>query len=504
MKKIYLIAFGTIALLITLGIVSYHIWFYNEHDDLLHLDATIIFKEQETSDGLLIRNATLIDVLTGEAISNGHLLIRGDTIAEVFIGEAPEITAELEVFDARDKFIMPGLFDMHVHLAMHMHLLNGDFTPRDSLAGKAALEQFVRYGVTTVLAFGGGGSNDEQAAEYKRLERSNVIVAPWLFATGDVITAPGSHPITTIMRLSADTGPERLHRAGVTVVGEEDDPSLIVANKKQMGLDGVKIILESGPPPWYPNPRLSIKTAAKIMAQAKNHRLPVYAHAHAYDEFTDAIELGVKGVMHGVQDTLILDSNLIERMKQQETWYIPTLSVIYGFQFLKEPERLNDDFLQAGVSRRAIRYLENPLFRFGFGHTLDGHDLSAWLENNMQNLAKLHKEGVRIALGTDACTPFNFPGYSAHVEMELMSRAGLSNADVLRCATVNGARFLGIDDRVGTMAAGKIANLLLLDKNPLEDIRNTRSIHRVILKGKMIDPGYEAKENADSLATLLR
>jgi len=77
-----------------------------------------------------------------------------------------------------------------------------------------------------------------------------------------------------------------------------------------------------------------------------------------------------------------------------------------------------------------------------------------------------------------------FPGYGAHVEMELMARAGLSNADVLRIATVNGASLLGIDDEVGAVAPGKITNLLVLERNPLADIGNTRSIERVILKGR--------------------
>lgn len=73
-----------------------------------------------------------------------------------------------------------------------------------------------------------------------------------------------------------------------------------------------------------------------------------------------------------------------------------------------------------------------------------------------------------------------------------MSRAGMSNADVLRIATINGARFLGVDDRIGTVEAGKIANLLVLNENPLADIRNTRSIDRVLLKGRLIDPNLSA------------
>ena len=494
MKKLLRIALVVIIGLFVLGFAAYRLWFYNPYHDALRLNPESIFSEGVSSDGLLIRNATLIDVVAGKAIPNTNLLIQGDSIAEVIYGNELEVPASVEVYEAQNKFIMPGLIDVHVHLAMHWHLISGDFSSRDSLVSKAALEQFVRYGVTTVLTLGGGGANNEQVAELKRLERSNAIVAPLLFATGNLITAPGSHPITTIMRLSADTDSARLHQAGVTVVAEDDDPSFIIANKKQLGLDGVKIIIESGPPPFYPNPRMSVKTAGKIIEHAAKYDLPVYAHTESYAEFADAVHLGVHGVMHSVLDTLIDDVNLIERMKQKGIYYVPTLSIFYGFQYLEKPERLEDNFLQAGISKRVLRGLEHPLFRFGFGRTLSRYDISEWLETSMLNLVRLHDAGVKVALGTDASTPFNFPGYGVHVEMELMARAGLSNADVLRIATINGAGFLGIEDKLGTLDAGKIANLLVLDKNPLTDIRNTRSIDRVILKGHIIDPNEQTDE----------
>jgi imidazolonepropionase-like amidohydrolase len=495
MKKPFRIVFIVVGGLVVAGLAAYRIWFYNPYEDTLRLDPGVVFSDEASSDRLLIRNATLIDVVAGEALQNAHVLIRGETIANVFADEEPEVPAGTQVYDARNKFVMPGLFDMHVHLAMHWHLISGDFGPRDALATRAALEQFVRYGVTTVLAHGGGGTNDDQAVELKRLARGKAIVAPWLFATGNIITAPASHPITTIMRLPPDTSPARLHRAGVSAVTEADDIAGIVLNKRRRGLDGVKIVIESGPPPWYPNPRMSVETAAAIIEHAGRHALPVYAHTESLADFADAVRLGVRAIMHSVMDTPIEGSGLIQRMQQQGIWYIPALSIFHGFQSLGRPERLEDEFLIAGVSRRTLRGLEHPLFRFGFGRSLSGFDISGWLNTSMRNLASLHRAGVPVALGTDASTPFNFPGYGAHVEMELMARAGLSNADVLRIATVNGATFLGIDDQVGTIGPGKFANLLVLERNPLTDIRNTRSLDRVILKGRLIDPIGRAEAN---------
>jgi imidazolonepropionase-like amidohydrolase len=488
MKRLYRIAVMIFIVLLIIGFACYFKWVYNPHQDKLQIDPQAVFGKTQDSNSLLIRNANVINVVAGEVVPDVHLLIRGDTIAEVFAAKDPVVPAGATIYDASRKFIMPGLTDVHVHLAMYWNLINGDFSARDSLVTRAALEQFVRYGVTTVLVVGGGGANDEQVAALKNLERSNAIVAPSIFAAGDQITAPGSHPVTTIMRLPADASQKRLHQAGVAVLAEGEDPAPIILNKKKLGLDGVKIIIESGPPPFYPNPRMSLQTARDIIAEAKRNSLPVYAHTESYDEFVDAVNLGVHAIMHSVIDKRVSNPQVIQRMKEKGIWYVPTLSVFYGFEYLEEPERLEDNFLRSGVSRRTLRSLQHPLLQFGFGSVISDYDVSAWLENGIQNLTQLHGQGVHVALGTDASTPFNFPGYNAHVEMELMSRAGLSNADVLRVATINGARFLGIEKKAGTIQSGKIANLIVLDENPLVDIRHTRTIDRVILKGRLIDP----------------
>jgi imidazolonepropionase-like amidohydrolase len=488
MKKLLRIFLLIVAGLFVLSVGVYFLWIHNPHHDKLWLDPHLVFVKGNDANTLLIRNATLIDVEAGEAVPDVHLLISGDTIAGVFIGNEPAVAADATVYDAGGKFIMPGLTDVHVHLAMYWNLISGDFSRRDSLVTRAALEQFVRYGVTTILVLGGGGANDEQVVALKDLERRNAIVAPWIFGVGDQITAPGSHPVTTIMRLPVDASAERLHRAGVVVVGEGEDPGPVVVKKKNLGLDGVKIVIESGPPPFHPNPRMSVVTARSIIAEAERNSLPVYAHTESYEEFVDAVNLSVHAIMHSVIDTLVSAPQVADRMKQQGIWYVPTLSVFYGFEYLQEPERMEDDFLQWGVSQRMIRSLEHPALQFGFGSVISDYDVSGWLENGLRNLAYFSREGVNVAMGTDASTPFNFPGYNAHVEMALMARAGLSNADVLRIATINGARFLGIEEKAGTIRSGKIANLIVLDENPLLDIRNTRAIDRVVLKGRLIDP----------------
>lgn len=488
MKKLIRIIAISITVLFLAGFVVYRAWFYNPYEDELRLDPQSVFGEDSYSHDLLIRNTTLIDVAESRVVPNTHIHVKHDTIAGIYQSELPDSLDDIETYDVEGKYVMPGLIDVHTHLAMHPQLLAGITKDRDSVVTRVALEQFVRYGVTTILTLGGGGANDEEVAELKRLEQSNAIVSPLHFSAGDLFTAPGSHPITTIMRLKADADPAKLHQAGVIAIKDGQDASEAIAKKKQLGLDGVKIILESGPPPWYPNPRLSVETARRIVDQANEHGLPVFIHANAYKELSDAVSLGsIRGIMHGLMDSLIEDDQLLKRMKDNEIWYVPTLSILHGFQSLEEPEQLKDEFLQAGVSKRTLKYLDNPLFRFGFGRSLGKLDLAKGLKINMQNLAHFYTEGIRIALGTDACTPFTFPGYGAHKEMELMTEAGLPNEEVLRIATINGAEFLGIKDKVGTLEPGKLANMLILERNPLTDIRNTRSLKQVILKGQIID-----------------
>ncbi len=113
MNKLLRITLIVIIGIFVRGLVAYRIWFHNPYHDTLHLDPESIFADK-ASDNLLIRNATLIDVVAGEAVPNSHLLIRGDTIAEVTAGDKPELMAGTEeAYDARNKYIMPGLFDVH-------------------------------------------------------------------------------------------------------------------------------------------------------------------------------------------------------------------------------------------------------------------------------------------------------------------------------------------------------------------------------------------------------
>lgn len=469
---------GLVALvsMTALALLTYWIWFHNPYHENLRLDAATVMTLPADRHGLLIQNANLVDVDRGIVVPDVTVLIRGETIDQIFIGDTPASDPGLVVIDARGKYLMPGLFEMHAHLG------NGGIGGLDKLESEVALEQFVLYGVTTILSLGGTGGNDEKIAEFKRRERLGEIVAPRIFGTGDMLTVPGSHPVGTLWRMSEDADPEIVHAAGATLVEEGQDLAPLLQRKREAGLDGVKIVIESGPEPFYPKPRMSLELATKIVREANAVGLPVFVHISSADELADAVRAGARAVVHGVHDTLINDAD-IELMKSGEVYYIPTLS-IYGMD-----GRFKSDLQLDYVSKRALRSLNNPMFRFMVGRMDKKYGGGgATFETAENNLVRLHAAGVPIALGSDTNMPFVFPGCSTHLEMQLMARAGLSNADVLRIATLGSAELLGVEDEVGDVAPGYLANLIILDKNPLEDLRNTWTIDRVVLKGRVIEP----------------
>lgn len=157
---------------------------------------------------------------------------------------------------------------------------------------------------------------------------------------------------------------------------------------------------------------------------------------------------------------------------------VPTLSLF------EDPVDLDDPFLRETVSEKEIAALSRP----GFVERVQGRwTCCSDFDDLLANVGMLHARGVPMVMGTDTGNPFVFPGYSVHRELELMVRAGLTPIEALESATRHAAEMLGVEDEFGTIEAGKRADLLILRANPLENIRNTRSLEVVVSEGKVVD-----------------
>jgi imidazolonepropionase-like amidohydrolase len=365
---------------------------------------------------------------------------------------------------------------------VHAHIGDGGIARGTEASRARALGQFLRYGVTTIFVPGGGGANDQDFATLRRACASTPAECPGLFGSGSLITAPGSHPVSTIFEMPADTPPSVTEARGVTVLRPGTDIEALIAGKRALGADAIKIVIEDGPPPWFPKPRLSGSEVGALARAAHRNGIPILAHVSNADEVEIALTGGVDAIMHGPVDRL--PDSTIARMAKQSQYYVATLSLYDGILTWARKKAESDPFALAGVDPAAVESLKAPPFLAASFETVE--QASGYLAIGSENLRRAHAAGVPLALGTDVNNPFVFPGFSAHEELALMVEAGLSPTEALRAATIGGAAFLRAGKRIGRIAPGFEADLLIVDGNPLADIRNSRGIVHVLNDGREI------------------
>ncbi|TVQ49095.1 MAG: hypothetical protein EA362_05010 [Saprospirales bacterium] len=483
MKKFFKYLLYFIGFIFLLGIIAYFLWFHNPHEHSLVLDPVSVFAERSAHDGYLITNANIVDVETGSIIEKQHLLIVDDRIDYISGGELPDSLIQLyTLIDVNDQYILPGLFDMHVHIN------SGGILPPDESIRKSALEQFLRYGVSAIFTLGEHGFNEEVSLDLRNKQRNKEIIGPDMYLTGDFLTTTGGYPLILMaMMLGKSVEEIDLDENGLIEFTENTDLDYLFSKKKEKGVNGIKIMLESNLGGNNPLPRLSNDLVKKATETAAQFDLPVFVHVLRQTDLIDAVESGVNVIAHTAGDVVMEnDIAIFEKMRDDSIWYTPTLSIAWMFQYTKDPVILKDPFLMENSSRRTTRSLENwPIRQLIMSEW--GDEPFTYVENMYSNFQLMHRAGVPIMLGTDAGNLAVVPGYSAHLELEFMTHAGMSNIEALRSATIVPAKFLGKEEEVGTISEGKLANFLVLKENPLNDIRNTRSLQRVMHRGTWIE-----------------
>lgn len=433
---------------------------------------------ESLSVDLIIEGASIVDAREGTISRPQDILIRDGLIIHIAAagGKSAGVKATQRI-DANGLYLVPGLIDVHAHIG------HGGLADHSREDREEALEQFVRYGVTTVFVPGGGGGNDEQLLQWKTRCGSREIICPDVFGSGDIITAYGSHPITTIWDLPADTDPDIIHARGAVSLKEDEPVAPLISRKADLPADAIKIVVDDGPGAFAPKPRLSKSKIAEIVEAAHARNLKVYAHISLAAHADDVIAAGADGIMHSADDP-ISDETLL-KMAKHGAFYVATLSLFDGFASQADGRREQEPFAVAGISRKALASLDNEAYWF------DGIDspeeVATYMEAITATIRRAEELGVPIALGTDTNNPQVFPGYAAHEELALMVAAGLTPQAALIAATAGGASFLGLENEVGQIKPGFQADLLVLQANPLEDITNSRQIRYVVSNGFLVD-----------------
>ncbi len=403
------------------------------------------------TDVVAIRGARIVDG-TGAAAQVATVVIRGSRIEAV--GAAVAVPAGARTIDAAGQTLIPGLFDLHTHLSASA--VSG--APPDW--GKS-LKAYLDCGVTTVDDF---SANGEMFAPMRKL-----------LATG---AAPGPR-VNLAMRVSTPGGHGTEGGWGDFMTAEVSTAAQAHARMKEVLAykpDVIKVFTDGwryGAAPDLTS--MNLETLAAIVADAHAAGLKVLTHTVTLNGAKIAAGAGVDALAHGIGDAEV-DSELIELMKAKGTAYVPTLAVYE--QHAPSPA----DRVRALLEPESLA----SLLRAAAGRT-DPAEASPARARRWQflsgNVRKLHLAGIPVAAGTDAGMPGTFHGYATLHELELLAQSGLKPVEAIRAGTMVSARVLGVDGDRGTIAPGKIADLVLIDGRPDEQIADIEKTARVFLGG---------------------
>lgn len=439
----------------------------------------------------LLTGATIFDGTSAPAIEHGEILVRDGRIECVGSeGECPNPPG-VDIVDVTGKYITPGLVDAHVHF-FQTGFFDGrpdaldvtDTYPFPQVAAYQKLnpqryyDAYLCSGITGVYDVGGMS----WSIDFQKEAESNPD-APHVAAAGPLITPVSGAPFD----LPSDKVlvPLETAEAGVTTV----------QYLSALGSTGIKLWQLRADSEEY------MDKVRAVAEEAEKQGNKLIVHATTLSQAKAAVDAGAKLLVHSVSDREV-DEEFLTAVKEQGTIYTPTLIVSSGYMLAYRaaagiaPYQIDDpngcvDAKTRQLMESAGQFSDHPAFTESFKQRLTSFDPQSdrVSQTDLANLKKVYDAGITIAVGTDAGNPGTLHGPSIYEEMEAMQRAGIPAEELIVMATRNGAIAMEREQDFGTLESGKIANLIVLEKDPSEDITNMRSLIRVMIKGKLMYAG---------------
>jgi len=394
--------------------------------------------------------ARLIDGTGRPAVENATVVIEGGRIAAAGPAASVRVPSNATRVDVSGKTIVPGLINAHGHL-------NAQASPtrsvRDDLLRR--LHTYAMYGVTTVVSLGSNEADEMETLTLREQQRTGALDIPRIFTSGQIV---------------ADMTPEAARRSVARLAG--------------LKADFVKFRL-NGVPRDIPG-----DAWRALVAEARARRIPTAAHIVYLRDAKAVVAEGGNVIAHSVRDQDV-DAELMAAMKARGVSYIPTLTrdlSVYVYE--STPAFFSDPFFLRGraLYEEDMKAVTAPATQAQVRGDAQAQDAKRALAQAKRNLKLLSDAGVTIALGTDTGaggSPGRWQGYFEQLELEMMVEAGLTPMQAVVAASGGAAKAMGLQG-IGTLEAGAAADLLVLGKDPLADIRNTRTIEALYIAGRKL------------------
>jgi len=393
----------------------------------------------------VIVNATLIDCIEPFPRERMDIVIENGRIAAIAGSDGSEAQGNAEIIDVHGAYVMPGLWDVHIH-PDYLSLAEMPLAEQVALFGHRMMSALTESGIVGLRC---AGAHHFMDVAWKRAFDSGQYVGPRVFASGHFLTTTGGHFLTSGHALECD-GPYGFVKA--------------IREQIKNGVDHIKLNLSGGimGPAWdrHWHSFLLEDELNAAFAICHSREFKVMAHATNPDAVKSAIRLGAHSVEHGY----IMDDECIELLLKHGTWYVPTLAISH-----LTPNQAGNDWERQWLAQRNLA----PSLCCRADAAADVH--AHWFRKALD-------AGVKMALGSDI-RPLKD---AALLEMGLWTRDGATPWQTLLAATKHAAMVCGAGDDLGTIEIGKLADLIVIGANPLEDVNNVRRLQLVLKEGRIV------------------
>jgi imidazolonepropionase-like amidohydrolase len=413
---------------------------------LFALSQFLVAQERRTRPHNLfaITHVIVIDATGAPAKTDMTVIVAGDRIVAIGKSNTIHLPRGTRTLEATGKFLIPGLWDMHVHIG------------NDERDKTSYLPLFIANGVTGIRIMAG---EPEHHLWRKEIE-SGALLGPRMVIASRIVDGPKSF------------------LSDAVIVHNEAEAREAVRKAVHEGADFVKV-----------HDNILRTEYFAVIDEARRQHLPVEGHVPAAITATEASGAGQKSIEHftglneAENDPRKADE-LIGVLRKNHTWICPTIIMRNNYAVLDDPQLANDP---------RLRYIR-PTSRNGWikmttgSSSLPASDWAGRRETVRREkllIGRMRREGIGILAGTDNGNPYVFPGFSLHEELVMLVESGLTPMQALQAATLNPAKFFNQHNSLGTVEKGKLADLVLLDSNPLADIHNTSRINAVVVNGRL-------------------